>query len=48
MEDLGARIKKSRIQAGFRTQEQLAAKMNVIRQTVSHWENGTRKPDTER
>lgn len=47
METLGDRIKKSRLNAGFKTQGQVAAKLNVIRQTISHWENGTRTPDAE-
>ena len=39
-------IKQAR-QALNMTQEQLAAAMNVSRQTVSHWENGRVQPDAE-
>lgn len=39
-------IKQAR-QAQNMTQEQLAAAMNVSRQTVSHWENGRVQPDAE-
>ena len=34
-------------QAHNMTQKELAAAMNVSRQTVSHWENGRMKPDDE-
>lgn len=47
METLGDRIKKSRINAGYKTQSQVADRLSVIRQTISHWENGTRTPDAE-
>lgn len=47
METLGDFIKKSRINAGYKTQSQVADRLSVIRQTISHWENGTRTPDAE-
>lgn len=36
---LGDNIKESRKKKGF-TQEELAIKLNVVRQTVSKWEKG--------
>ena len=39
-------IKRLRQQAGL-TQEQLAEKLFVTRQTVSLWENGKTQPDIE-
>ena len=41
---LGNRINYYRQQSGL-TQEQLAEKMNVTRQTVSNWERGQNEPD---
>lgn len=46
MQPLNQRISKAR-KARNMTQEQLAAAMNVSRQTVSHWENGRVQPDEE-
>ncbi len=43
---LGERIKELRKQKGY-SQETLAQQMNVVRQTVSKWENGTSVPDAE-
>lgn len=43
---LGDRIKELRKQKGY-SQETLAQRMNVVRQTVSKWENGTSVPDAE-
>ena len=39
-------IKRLRKEKGF-SQEELAEKLNVVRQTVSKWENGLSVPDTE-
>lgn len=39
-------IKKIRKSRGF-TQEELAARLNVTRQTISKWENGYSVPDAE-
>ena len=39
-------IRQARLSQNM-TQEQLAAAMNVSRQTVSHWENGRVQPDAE-
>ncbi len=41
---LGNKINYYRQQAGM-TQEQLAERMNVTRQTVSNWERGVNEPD---
>jgi len=41
---LGNRINYFRQQSGL-TQEQLAERMNVTRQTVSNWERGLNEPD---
>lgn len=41
---LGENIRKLREEKGF-TQQQLADKMYVSRQTVCRWENGSRCPD---
>lgn len=46
MQPLNQRISNAR-KARNMTQEQLAAAMNVSRQTVSHWENGRVQPDAE-
>lgn len=37
--EIGTRIKKARLNAGF-TQEQSAETLGVSRQTISNWENG--------
>ena len=39
-------LKTLRKQKGF-TQEELAARLNVVRQTVSKWEKGLSVPDAE-
>ena len=39
-------IKRLRKEKGF-SQEELAEKLNVVRQTVSKWENGLSVPDAE-
>lgn len=41
---IGKKLKDARIQAGL-TQEQVAEKVMVSRQTVSNWENGKSLPD---
>ena len=41
---LGTKINYYRQQSGM-TQEQLAERMNVTRQTVSNWERGINEPD---
>ena len=43
---LGDNIKNLRKQKGF-TQEELAIKLHVVRQTVSKWEKGLSVPDAE-
>ncbi|MBP1996944.1 phosphotransferase [Paenibacillus eucommiae] len=42
--NIGEKLKLRRIKAGF-TQEQIAAKMNITRQTLSNWEVGKNTPD---
>ena len=39
-------LKKARMNKGM-SQEQLALRLNVVRQTVSKWEKGTSVPDAE-
>ena len=39
-------LKTLRKQKGF-TQEELAARLNIVRQTVSKWEKGLSVPDAE-
>ncbi len=46
MNVVGKNIKKLRISQGM-TQEELAEKMFVTRQTISNWENGKSQPDLE-
>jgi len=43
---LNENIKKLRLAGGL-SQEELAQKLNVVRQTVSKWENGRSVPDAE-
>jgi len=43
MNDLGARIKTLRIEAGY-TQPQLAEKIGVSKAVISFWENGVNEP----
>ena len=43
---LGANLKTLRKNKGF-SQEQLATRLNVVRQTVSKWEQGLSVPDSE-
>lgn len=43
---LGNNIKNLRKQKGF-TQEELAIRLNVVRQTVSKWEKGYSVPDAD-
>ena len=42
--ELNERIKDCRLKAGL-TQEQVAEKVMVSRQTISNWENGKSLPD---
>ena len=42
----GENLKTLRINKGF-TQEELAARLNIVRQTVSKWEKGQSVPDSE-
>ncbi len=44
--NIGEKIHQIRKMSGM-TQEELAEKMNVSRQTISKWENGTAAPDLE-
>ena len=46
MNVVGKNIKKLRLSQGM-TQEELAEKMFVTRQTISNWENGKSQPDLE-
>ena len=43
---LSENLKTLRRQKGF-TQEELAVRLNVVRQTVSKWEKGLSVPDAE-
>ncbi|QHW29792.1 phosphotransferase [Paenibacillus rhizovicinus] len=43
---IGEKLKLRRLKAGF-TQEQIAAKMNIARQTLSNWEVGKNMPDID-
>ena len=43
---IGQRIKETRIRQHI-TQEELATRLNVVRQTVSKWEKGLSVPDSE-
>ena len=43
---LGDNIKKYRRERGY-TQEELSAKLHVVRQTLSKWENNVSVPDAE-
>lgn len=45
MAEIKDRIKKERLEKGL-NQPELAKVMNISKQTVSHWENGIRIPDT--
>ena len=42
--DIGSKLKNARNEANF-TQEQIAEKLGVSRQTISNWENGKSYPD---
>jgi hygromycin-B 4-O-kinase len=42
--NIGEKLKLRRLKAGF-TQEQIAARMNITRQTLSNWEVGKHTPD---
>ena len=42
--EIEKKLKDARVQAGF-TQEQVAEKVMVSRQTISNWENGKTLPD---
>lgn len=42
--NLGERLKKNRKQCGF-SQEEVAAKINITRQTLSNWEHNRSEPD---
>ena len=44
--ELGKKIYQLRKLSGM-TQEQLSEKLNISRQTLSKWENGTGMPDVE-
>ena len=46
MSTIGKNIKKKRNEKGI-TQDQLAEKLNVARQTVSSWEMGRTEPDVD-
>ena len=42
--EIGKKLKDARMRSGF-TQESVAEKVNVSRQTISNWENETSYPD---
>ncbi|MDE5978204.1 MAG: helix-turn-helix domain-containing protein [Turicibacter sp.] len=46
MTTIGNSISKVRKEAGL-TQQQVANHLNVVRTSISNWENGTRTPDAE-
>lgn len=46
MSTIGKNIKKKRSENGI-TQDQLAEKLNVTRQTISSWEMGRTQPDVD-
>ena len=46
MNELGARLQKLRRQAGM-SQQELADRLHVSRQSISKWELGTAKPDLD-
>ena len=46
MLEIGEKIKRRRVSLGL-TQEELAARLNIVRQTVSKWEKGLSVPDAE-
>ncbi len=46
MSNIGKNITKLRKEKGI-TQEQLAERLHVTRQAVSHWENGKTNPDID-
>ena len=46
MEEFGQKLREVRIAKGY-TQQTLAEKLYVTRQTVSRWESGNRYPDLE-
>ena len=43
--EIGKKLKDARMRSGF-TQESVAEKVNVSRQTISNWENEKSYPDT--
>ena len=46
MRDIGKNIRELRLRAGF-SQDELAERLFVTRQTVSNYENGRTRPDVE-
>lgn len=46
MNEVAKNLKKIRVSSGM-TQEELAEKMFVTRQTISNWENGKSQPDVQ-
>ena len=42
--EIGKKLKNARVQSGM-TQENVAEKINVSRQTISNWENDKSYPD---
>ena len=42
--EIGKKLKNARVQSGM-TQENVAEKINVSRQTISNWENEKSYPD---
>ena len=46
MRDIGKNIRDARVKGGI-TQDQLAERLHVSRQTISHYETGHTRPDIE-
>ena len=44
--EIGKKLKNARVQSGM-TQENVAEKINVSRQTISNWENEKSYPDLQ-
>ena len=47
MPDFATNLKSARVAAGL-TQQALADRLGIWRETIAHWENGTRQPTLDR